>query len=83
MYGPESYPSSDMAELDYAEIARSAGCHGIRVTSPDALAPACAQALACKGAPTVIDVCVTRDPARMLPAADNRALKVDKGDRPV
>jgi acetolactate synthase-1/2/3 large subunit len=33
--------------------------------------------------PTVIDVVVTRDPARMLPAADSRALKVEKGDRPV
>jgi acetolactate synthase-1/2/3 large subunit len=30
----------------------------------------------------VIDVVVTRDPARMLPAADNRALQVKAGDRP-
>ena len=34
--------------------------------------------------PTVLDVVVTRDPAKMLPAADNRAaLTVKKGDRPV
>jgi acetolactate synthase I/II/III large subunit len=33
--------------------------------------------------PTVIDIIVTRDPARMLPAADARTLKVVKGDRPV
>ena len=26
---------------------------------------------------------VTRDPAKMLPAVDNRVLKVEKGDRPV
>jgi len=31
----------------------------------------------------VLDVVVTRDPARMLPGVDNRALKVEKGDRPV
>jgi acetolactate synthase-1/2/3 large subunit len=29
----------------------------------------------------VIDVVVTRDPAKMLPAADNRAVQVKKGDR--
>jgi acetolactate synthase-1/2/3 large subunit len=29
----------------------------------------------------VIDVVVTRDPAKMLPAADNRAVQVRKGDR--
>ena len=33
--------------------------------------------------PAIIDAVVTRDPARMLPAADNRTLKVEKGDRPV
>jgi acetolactate synthase-1/2/3 large subunit len=31
----------------------------------------------------VIDVVVTRDPAKMLPGVDNRTLKVTKGDRPV
>jgi acetolactate synthase-1/2/3 large subunit len=31
----------------------------------------------------VLDVVVTRDPAKMLPAADNRTLQVEKGDRPV
>ena len=31
--------------------------------------------------PSVIDVMVTRDPARMLPAVDNRAVTVKKGDR--
>ena len=33
--------------------------------------------------PTVIDMIVTRDPAKMLPAVDSRVLKVEKGDRPV
>jgi acetolactate synthase-1/2/3 large subunit len=31
--------------------------------------------------PTVLDVVVTRDPAKMLPAADSRAVTVRKGDR--
>jgi acetolactate synthase I/II/III large subunit len=29
----------------------------------------------------VIDLVVTRDPAKMLPAVDNRAVQVKKGDR--
>jgi acetolactate synthase-1/2/3 large subunit len=29
----------------------------------------------------VIDVVVTRDPAKMLPAVDNRTVQVKKGDR--
>ena len=29
----------------------------------------------------VLDVVVTRDPAKMLPAADSRAVEVKKGDR--
>jgi acetolactate synthase-1/2/3 large subunit len=29
----------------------------------------------------VIDVMVTRDPSRMLPAVDNRTVQVKKGDR--
>jgi acetolactate synthase-1/2/3 large subunit len=31
--------------------------------------------------PTVVDVVVTRDPAKMLPGVDNRAAKIKKGDR--
>ena len=31
----------------------------------------------------VLDVIVTRDPAKMLPGVDNRTLTVTKGDRPV
>jgi acetolactate synthase I/II/III large subunit len=31
--------------------------------------------------PVVIDVVVTRDPAKMLPAGDNRTVQVTKGDR--
>jgi len=31
--------------------------------------------------PSVVDVVVTRDPAKMLPGVDNRAVTVRKGDR--
>jgi len=47
--------ASTFAEYDYAEIARSLGCDGIRVERPEDVAPAIAAALA-SGRPTVIDV---------------------------
>jgi acetolactate synthase I/II/III large subunit len=31
--------------------------------------------------PTILDVVVTRDPARMLPAVDSRTIEVKQGDR--
>lgn len=80
MYGPGSYHTSDLAETDYAAVATAFGCHGIRVERPDALAPALREALQTAG-PSVVDVVVTRDPAEMLPGVDNRAVKVQKGDR--
>ena len=83
VYGKGSYQSSDLVEMDYAAIARGFGCHGIRVTDPGKLAKAIKDGLANTDTPTILDVIVTRDPARMLPAADNRTLKVEKGDRPV
>jgi acetolactate synthase-1/2/3 large subunit len=83
VYGPGNYQSSDLVEMDYAAIARAMGCHGIRVTDPEALNAALREGLANTDTPTVLDIVVTRDPARMLPAADNRTLKVEKGDRPV
>jgi len=83
VYGKGSYQSSDLVEMDYAAIARGFGCHGIRVTDPGQLAKAIKDGLANTDTPTILDVIVTRDPARMLPAADNRTLKVEKGDRPV
>jgi acetolactate synthase I/II/III large subunit len=81
MYGEGAYQSSDLVETDYAAAARALGCHGLRVEHPGELARALAQALANQGAPTVMDVVVTRDPAQMLPAADSRAVQVRKGDR--
>ncbi|MBI3706246.1 MAG: thiamine pyrophosphate-binding protein, partial [Proteobacteria bacterium] len=82
MYGGK-YQSSDLAETDYAAVARAMGCRGIRVEDPAQLAPAFRTGLTERDRPTVIDVVVTRDPGQMLPAADNRTLVVKAGDRPV
>ena len=83
MYGQGNYQSSDLVETNYAEVARAFGCRGIRVEDPGQLDAAVATGITERDRPTVIDVVVTRDPARMLPAADNRALQVKPGDRPV
>jgi acetolactate synthase I/II/III large subunit len=83
VYGVGNYQSSDLHELNYAEIANHLGCLGIRVDDPDQIGDALRRGLANTDSPTIIDLVVTRDPARMLPAADNRALQVTKGDRPV
>jgi acetolactate synthase-1/2/3 large subunit len=81
MYGAGAYQSSDLAETNYAKVAEAMGCVGIRVEKPDALASAFRKGLEPAGVPVVIDVVVTRDPARMLPAVDNRTVTVKKGDR--
>jgi len=81
MYGPGAYQSSDLAETDYAATARALGCRGTRIEDPDTLAAALRDGLATRDVPSVLDVVVTRDPARMLPAADNRTVQIRKGDR--
>jgi len=83
VFGPGNYQSSDLIEMDYAAIANAMGCQGIRVSDPEKLHAALRAGLENTDTPTVLDIVVTRDPARMLPAADNRTLKVEKGDRPV
>jgi acetolactate synthase I/II/III large subunit len=83
MFGKGNYQSSDLVEMDYAAIARAMGCRGIRVEDPDQIGAALREGLANTASPTVLDVVVTRDPARMLPGVDARALTVEKGDRPV
>jgi acetolactate synthase-1/2/3 large subunit len=77
------YQSSDLMETNYAQVAEAFGCHGIRVEDPEALAGAIQAGMAETSRPTVVDVVVTRDPGKMLPAVDSRVLKVEKGDRPV
>jgi acetolactate synthase I/II/III large subunit len=59
------------------------GCDGVRVERPEELGAAFRKAFSSRTRPVVIDVIVTRDPAQMLPAADSRSMKLQKGDRPV
>ena len=81
MYGEGQYQSSDLAETNYARVADAMGAHGVRVEAPGDLASAFRDAFVRTDGPTVLDVVVTRDPAKMLPAADSRAVTVKKGDR--
>ncbi|SHI83131.1 acetolactate synthase-1/2/3 large subunit [Roseomonas rosea] len=80
VYGAGNYHASDLKEMDFAAIAQAFGCTGIRVEDPEAVEGALRQAIATKG-PVVLDVIVTRDPAKMLPGVDNRAAVIRKGDR--
>ena len=75
------YQSADLNEMDYAAIARTMGCGGIRVEDPEALSPALRLGMDERDRPTVIDVVVTRDPAQMLPAVDNRTVEIKRDDR--
>ena len=80
MYGAGAYHASDLAETNYARVAEALGVRGIRVEQPGDLGPALEAGFAGTG-PTVIDLVVTRDPAKMLPGVDSRTAQVKKGDR--
>lgn len=80
VYGSGHYHSSDLKEVDFAAVANSFGCTGIRVEDPEEIQDALKKAMTTKG-PVVLDVIVTRDPAKMLPGVDNRAAVIKKGDR--
>ncbi len=75
------YQSADLLEMNYAAIASSMGCCGIRVEDPGTLETAFKKAFEQRDQPTVIDVIVTRDPSKMLPGVDNRTVKIKQGDR--
>jgi len=75
------FQSSDLSDLDYAKLAEGFGCEGIRVEDPNDLAGALRTGMANRDQPTIVDVVVTRDPAKMLPGVDNRAVQAKKGDR--
>jgi len=81
MYGAGAYQSSDLAETNYAAAAEALGCCGLRVERPEQLGETLAAALEGGDRPVVLDVVVTRDPGRMLPAADSRAVQLKPGDR--
>lgn len=80
MFG-KRYQSSDLIEMNYAEIAKAMGCRGLRVEDPGRLAAALQTGIAERDRPTVVDVVVTRDPGQMLPAIDSRTVEIKKGDR--
>ncbi|NQW00912.1 MAG: thiamine pyrophosphate-binding protein [Rhodospirillales bacterium] len=81
MYGEGNYQSSDLNEQNYARLAEVFGCQGIRVEDPDQLSDALKTAMATTDRPTVLDLVVTRDAAKMLPGVDSRTAVVKKGDR--
>jgi acetolactate synthase-1/2/3 large subunit len=83
VYGEGNYQSSSLMETNYAAVAEAMGCRGIRVEDPGSLTGALRRALERNDKPTVLDIVVTRDPAKMLPGVDNRTLRVNRGDRPV
>lgn len=83
VYGPGHYQSSDLREVDYAAVARHFGCEGVRIEGPADLSSALTASLSGTGAPTVLDVMVTRNPAEMLPGVDSRAIAATEGDRPL
>ena len=80
MFG-KRYQSSDLVEMNYAAVAEAMGCRGIRVEHPQKLGEALRQGMTERDRPTVIDVVVTRDAGKMLPAVDSRTVEVKKGDR--
>ena len=80
VYGTGKHISADLNEVNFAKVAQAFNCTGIRVEEPGELEGALRQAMATTG-PVVIDVIVTRDPAKMLPGVDSRAAVIKKGDR--
>jgi acetolactate synthase-1/2/3 large subunit len=81
VYGPGAYQSSDLSELNYAEIATSFGAVGIRVDQPGELRDAIRAGAENTSSPTVVDVMVTRAPGEMLPGVDSRTQVHRAGDR--
>jgi acetolactate synthase-1/2/3 large subunit len=75
------YQSSDLVEMNYARIGEAMGCQGIRVEDPEEFAGAVKRGMEERTRPTIVDVVVTRDPAKMLPGVDQRTAPIKKGDR--
>jgi acetolactate synthase-1/2/3 large subunit len=80
MYGEEGYHASDLEETNFADIAAAMGVHGVRVENPDKFGDGLRECLATPGI-SILDVVVTRDPSKMLPGVDSRAVTIKKGDR--
>ena len=67
--------STDFEDVRYGEMAAMLGCYGVRVTDPAQLEAEFKAAIARKDRPSVIEVMVTTDPAKMFPGTDNRVRK--------
>lgn len=80
VYGEGMHISADLNEVNFANVAQAFGCTGIRVAQPAQIEAALRRSLTTKG-PVIVDVVVTRDPAKMLPGVDSRAAVIKKGDR--
>ena len=75
MFGIGGYQSSDLLDMNYAEIFKSMGGRSVRVETPESLEGALREGITEKTAPVLIDMVTTRDPEFMLPAADARTRK--------
>jgi acetolactate synthase-1/2/3 large subunit len=75
------YQSADLSDLNYANVADTLGCRGVRVEDPEELAGALKESMTVKDRPTLLDIVVTRDASQMLPGVDNRSGPARKGDR--
>lgn len=73
VYG--EYISTDFEDVRYGEMAAMLGCYGVRVTDPAQLESEFKAAIERKDRPSVIEVMVTTDPAKMFPGTDNRVRK--------
>ncbi len=78
----DRFISVDFLPVDYGAAARAFGCYGEKVESPEQLRPALARALEA-GIPAVLDVTITRDPAKMLPGIDARSAAPKPAPAPV
>lgn len=66
------YIAVDLMDVNYAEMAKTLGCYGVRITDPKDLDKEFEAAFKRTDVPSVIEVMVTTDPAQMLPGKDNR-----------
>lgn len=69
----DRFISVDFVDTEYADLARSLGCQGMRVDAPGMLGPALSEALDVQAnTPILLDVRTTTDPSKMLPGIDAR-----------
>lgn len=67
-----AYISVDLTDVDYSKVAEAFGCIGERIRTIEKLKVALEEALKVNDRPVLLDVMVTKDPAKMLPGRDPR-----------